>query len=82
MIKLELNAAVVGVRIAQVIKKWMSLPLNTFKCWKDSRLTLLYITDESHRFKVYVANQVAEILGYTDTGDWQHTDWKMNPTDN
>ena len=29
--RLELNSAVVGVQIAQVIKKEMSLPLNTFK---------------------------------------------------
>ena len=79
--RLELNAAVVGVRNAQVIKKEMSLPLSIFKYWTDSTLTLQYITDKSHRFKVYVANRVAEILEYTNIGDWQHIDGKMNPTD-
>ena len=79
--KLELKAAVVGVRTAQVIKIEMSLPLNTFKYWTDSTVTLQYITDISHRFKMYVANRVAKILEYTDTGDWQHIDGKMNPTD-
>ena len=76
-----LNAAVVGVRIAQFIKKEISLPLNTFKYWTDSTLTLQYITDKSHRFKVHVANRVAELVVYTDTGDWQHIDGKMNPAD-
>ena len=47
----------------------------------NSALTLQYITDKSHRFKVYEANRVAEILGYTDVGDWQHIDGKMNPAD-
>ena len=79
--RLELNAAVIGVRIAQVIKKEMSLPLSIFKYWTDSTLTLQYITDKSHRFKVYVANRVAEILEYTDTDDWQHIDGKMNLAD-
>ena len=59
--KLELNAAVVGVRIAQVIEKEMSLPLSTFKYWTYSTLTLQYITVKS--------NRIAEILEYTDTGD-------------
>ena len=47
--RLELNAAAVGVPIAQVIKKEMSLPINTFKYCTDSTLTLIqYITDKSH----------------------------------
>ena len=46
--RLELNAAAVGVPIAQVIKKEMSLPINTFKYCTNSTLTLQYITDKSH----------------------------------
>ena len=84
--RLELNAAVVGVWIAQFIKKEMSLPLNTIKYWTNSTLTLQYITDKYESVnirlcKVYVVNRVAKILEYTDTGDWQHIDWKMNPAD-
>ena len=81
LLRLERNAAVVGVRIAQVIKKEMSLPLSIFKYWTDSTLTLQYITDKSYRFKVYIANRVAGILEYTDTGNWRHIDGKMNPAD-
>lgn len=47
----------------------------------NSALTLQYITDKSHRVKVYEANRVPQILGYTDIGDWQHTDGEMNPAD-
>ena len=78
---MELNAAAFGAQIAQYIKKEMSLPLNTFKYWRDSTLTLKYITNKSHRFKVYVANRVAEIMEYTDTGNWQHIDGKMKKAD-
>ena len=77
--RLELNVAVVGVRIAQVIKKVMSLPFNTFKYWTDSAFTLQYITYKSHRFKEYVPNRAAEILEYTDSGNWQHIDRRINP---
>ena len=40
-----------------------------------------YITEKSHRFKVYVANRVVVILEYTVTGDRQNIDGKMNPAD-
>ena len=40
-----------------------------------------YITEKSHRFKVYVANRVVVILDYTVTGDQQNIDGKMNPAD-
>ena len=58
-----------------------TLPLSTFKYWTDSTTILQYITDKSHRLKVYVPNQVAWILECTDTGNWQHNDGKMNPAD-
>ena len=71
LLRVELNAAVAGVGIAQVIKKDMNLPLNTFKSWVDTtQCRIQYVTDKSHRFKLYVANRVAEILEYTDTGRW------------
>ena len=56
--RFELNAAVAGVRIAQVIKKEMSLPFRIFKYWTDSTLKMQYIVNKSHRFKEYVANRV------------------------
>lgn len=59
----------------------MSVPLDTFKYWTDTILALQYITDKLRRFKVFVANRVAEILEYTDTDNWQHIDRKMNPAD-
>ena len=62
-------------------KKATTLPLSTFKYWTDSTTILQYITDKSHRLKVYVPNQVAWILECTDTGNWQHNDGKMNPAD-
>ena len=78
---MKLNEAVSGVWNALVIKKEMSLPLDTFKYWTDTILVLQYITDKLRRFKVFVANRVAEILEYTDTDNWQHIDRKMNPAD-
>ena len=79
--RLELNAAVVGVRIAKILKKEMTLPITSFRYWTDSTLVLQYITDKSHRFKEYVANRVTEILELTNACDWRHKDGKLNPAD-
>lgn len=39
------------------------------------------IADKFYALKVYVPNQVGEILESTDKGDWQHIDGKMNLAD-
>ena len=59
--KLELNAAVIGVRLYKVIIKEIDLPINEIFFWTDSMLVLQYIRDENHRFKVFLANRVTEI---------------------
>ena len=63
--RLELNAAVIGVRLYKVIIKEIDLPINEIFFLTDSMLVLQYIRDANHRFKVFVANRVTEIREQT-----------------
>ena len=51
--RLELNAAVLGVRLYKMIIKEVDLLIQTIKSWTDSVLVLQHIRNETHRFKVY-----------------------------
>ena len=62
MPRLELNATVTGVKLFNLIIQEIDLLIEWVKFWSDSMLTLQYIQDQSHRFKVYVANRVSQIL--------------------
>ena len=57
MPRLELQAAIITVRVHGLILKETDLDISSlFFC-----ITLQYINNDSHRFKTYVANWVAEI---------------------
>ena len=69
MARLELNAAVIGVKLYNTIVHKIDLPIENTKFWSDSILTLQYIQDKSHYFKIYVANHVVQILEITSAAD-------------
>ena len=79
--RLELNAAVIGVRLYKVIIKEIDLPINEIFFWTDSMLVLQYIRDANHRFKVFVANRVTEIGEQTNPEQWNYVEGKSNPAD-
>ena len=79
--RLELNAAVIGVRLYKVIIKEIDLPINEIFFWTDSMLVLQYIRDENHPFKVFVANRVTEIREQTNSEQWNYVEGKSNPVD-
>ena len=79
--RLELNAAVLGVRLYVMIIKKINLPIQNVIFWTDSTLVLQYLRNQRHRFKVYVANRVTEILEMTTASQWHHIESKENPVD-
>ena len=79
--RLELNAAVLGVRLYKLIIKELDFPIHNIFFWTDSTLVLQYVRNETHRFKTYVANRVTEILEETSVSQWHHVLSKMNPAD-
>ena len=63
--QLELNAAVIGVRLYNIVIHEINLPIEKVKFWSDLTLTLRYINIQSHCFKIYVDNKVTQILKST-----------------
>ena len=49
--------------------------------WTDSTLLLQYLRNERHRFKVYVAIRVTEILEMTTASRWHQIGNEENPAD-
>ena len=79
--RLELNAAVAGVRLYRLLIRELDLPIVRICFWSDSSLTIQYIQNKQHRFKTYVANRVSEILQYTSEKQWNHVSGSVNPAD-
>ena len=61
MPRLELNAAVISIKCFNLIIQKIDLLIEKVKFWLNSMLTLQYMQDQFHIFKVYVANRVSQI---------------------
>ena len=79
--RLELQAAVLAVRLYSTIEAEADIETSSTHFWTDSMITLQYIRNESRRLKTFVANRVAEIRENTKPSQWHHIDGKENPAD-
>ena len=79
--RLELTAAVCSVRISQQLRRELSYHIDQEYFWTDSKVVLGYISNESRRFHVFVANRVQEIQNSTSVEQWNHVESKQNPAD-
>ena len=81
VLRLELTAAVCSVRISQQLRRELSYHVDQEYFWTDSKVVLGYISNESRRFHVFVANRVQEIQNSTSVEQWNHVESKQNPAD-
>ncbi|XP_013392383.1 uncharacterized protein LOC106160350 [Lingula anatina] len=79
--RLELAAATVSVKLDQMIRKEIDLPIEKSVFWTDSMAVLRYIHNEDKRFHTYVANRVTMIRENTDLCNWKHVSSDINPAD-
>jgi ribonuclease HI len=78
--RLELAAAALAVKLAQLVKKEMQQNLEvTF--YTDSTIVLHSIKNETKRFPVYVANRLSLIHEYSEPYQWHHVPSQLNPAD-
>ena len=80
--RLELSAAVVAVRLDQVIQRELDIPVNQSVFWTDSTAVLCYIENCDKRFQTFVANRLGIIHDSSTPEQWRHVDGKSNPADN
>ena len=78
--KLELQAAVLGTRLAHFIKKHHTIEFKDTTFWCDSMAVLAWIKN-SEKLKVFVGNRVSEIQSQSPTSSWRHISGKCNPAD-
>ena len=80
--RLELTAAVVSVRVSEMLRQELQYEGMQEIFWKDSKVVLGYIKNYSKRFHVFVANRVQQIRDQTSLSHWRHVETKSNPADN
>ena len=59
----------------------IDLPVERTFFWSDSTLTYQYISNTKHRFKVFPANRVSEILESSTVDQWRLVPGVLNPAD-
>ncbi|XP_033100193.1 uncharacterized protein LOC117103697 [Anneissia japonica] len=81
--RLELLAAVLAVKLDSIVRRETTprfkIAETTF--WSDSMIVLGYITNETKRFKTFVANRVTKIREASKPHQWRHVRSEDNPAD-
>lgn len=79
--RLELSAAVVAVRVSDLLKVELETPNIQEFFWTDSTVVLSYINNDAKRFQVFVANRIQRIKSSTRTEQWANIASEQNPAD-
>lgn len=79
--RLELQAAVLGARLAQTVSESMSTQASRRYFWTDSRDVLCWINSDHRRFTQFVAHRVSELLDTTEAAEWHWVSTKDNVAD-
>ncbi|XP_055621992.1 uncharacterized protein LOC129765605 [Toxorhynchites rutilus septentrionalis] len=79
--RLELQAAIIGVRLAKMITDSHTLEIKRRTFWTDSSTVLSWICSDHRRYKQYVAVRVGEILSESTMAEWRWVPSQMNVAD-
>ena len=79
--RLELQAAVMAVRLKEQMVKEQESKIHSCNFWTDSTTVLQWIRSSHRKQQVFVANRVAEILDTTNVSQWNHVSGINNPAD-
>ena len=79
--RLELTAAVLGIKIFEIIKRNMNENCETIHFWTDSKTVLYYINNSSRRFSSFVANRLTTIHQSSRPSQWNHVSSADNVAD-
>ncbi|XP_062706112.1 uncharacterized protein LOC134287683 [Aedes albopictus] len=79
--RLELKAAVLGVRFVATVLEYHSLPISKRFFWSDSTTTLAWIRSDHRRFHKFVSVRVGEILSSSEPHEWRWVQSKLNVSD-
>ncbi|XP_058816367.1 uncharacterized protein LOC131679651 [Topomyia yanbarensis] len=77
----ELQAAVIGMRLAETIAKSLSFEVIKRFFWTDSRDVIYWLNSDHRRYSQFVAFRVSEILDTTNADEWYWIGTKLNVAD-
>ncbi|XP_043220536.1 uncharacterized protein LOC122380951 [Amphibalanus amphitrite] len=81
IVRLELQAAVLGVRLADLIKRETTYHIDETLFWTDSAVVLRFLQNESRRFHTFISNRIAEVQHSSEPDQWHHVPSQCNPAD-
>lgn len=79
--RLELDAAVLAVRVLNMVRSADSWNVARVCMWTDAKDVLWWLRSSTRRYKSYVANRVSNILDSTQVEQWRWTPTHQNPAD-
>ncbi|XP_062711547.1 uncharacterized protein LOC134289570 [Aedes albopictus] len=79
--RLELQAAVIGTRLARSIAAGHSIKIARRYYWTDARDVMCWLQSDHRRYSQFVAFRVGEILEATDVKEWRWLSTKINVAD-
>ena len=79
--RLQLQGAVLGIRLKKLIVQEMDMRFSVIKFWTDSTINLQYINNNEKRFKTFVRNRIAENRRHSEPSQWNFVSGKDNPAD-
>ncbi|XP_062704301.1 uncharacterized protein LOC134286665 [Aedes albopictus] len=79
--RLELQAAVVGARLAETVANSLSFKIDERIYWTDSRDVLCWIRSDHRRYSQFVAFRVSELLETSTIANWRWIGSKDNIAD-
>lgn len=79
--RMELIAVTMAKRIDILWRKELQMVLLNLVFWTDNTSVLKYIRNDTSQFKVFVANQVSQILKISCSAQWRYMDTSGNPVD-
>ncbi|XP_058827389.1 uncharacterized protein LOC131687328 [Topomyia yanbarensis] len=79
--RLELQAAVIGARLALNIQQNHTFQISRRFFWTDARDVMCWLNSDHRRYSQFVAFRVREILESTDISEWRGLSGKLNVAD-
>lgn len=79
--RLELSACALAAEVGSMVGVEIDIDGLAQVFWTDNKICLGYITNETKRFRIFVANRQQKIRNFTHTSQWNHVDTVDNPAD-
>jgi len=79
--RLELQAAILGVRLNRVIQEHLKLPIKDILFWSDSKTVLQCIFSRARKLQLFVGHRIAEILASTTSSQWNWVPSSLSTAD-